>query len=196
VRSVQLITSDEVELDADIADAAGDQLGRVVVCHPHPLYGGDRHNVVVEALFAALPRAGFTTLRFDFRRGDGDGVAERLDVIAALDRLETEAGGPLLVAGYSFGAAVALGTDDPRIAAIAAIAPPLTMMQVDPPGVTTLVLTPRHDQFTPPDDAGPIVADWAQAEFDVIESADHFLAGHASAVAARVTEWLTAFVVR
>ena len=139
----------------------------------------------------SLPAAGFVTLRFDFRRG-GDGVAERLDIVAALDALSAVTDAPLALAGYSFGASVALNADDDRIAAIVAIAPPMSMMPAVDPGVPTLVLTPRHDQFCPPDAAMPIIATWADCEFDAIESADHFLAGHTAAVAARTATWLAA----
>lgn len=170
---------------------ASEPLGGVVVCHPHPAYGGNRFNNVVEALFTALPAAGSAALRFDFRSGGGDGTAERLDVIAALDALAERVEAPLALAGYSFGAAVALSTDDDRITAVAAVAPPLSMMSVSAPSVPTLVLTPQHDQFCQPDAARAIVDDWHDCTFDTIESADHFLMGHTAEVAERVTAWLT-----
>jgi len=193
VRTVQLTTSDGHLLDADIAEPPEgvDVLAAVVVCHPHPLYGGNRFNNVVEALFRALPAAGFTTLRFDFRGDHGDGKAERLDVIAALDALDETGAAPLLVAGYSFGAAVALGTADDRIAALAVIAPSLTMLPSAVPSVPTLVLAPEHDQFCPPDAATAIVDAWPDAELEIIESADHFLAGSTTRVAERFTGWLS-----
>jgi len=162
----------------------------IVVCHPHPTYGGNRFNNVVAALFSALPVAGFATLRFDFRADGGDGVGERLDVIAALDALADRIDAPLAVAGYSFGAAVALTTGDDRITAIAAVAPPLSMMKVPAPAAPTLILTPRHDQFCPPDAARAIIGDWTDCEFEAIESADHFLTGHTADVADRATSWL------
>jgi alpha/beta superfamily hydrolase len=192
---VQLTTSDGHVLDADIAEPpdGAQVLGGVVVCHPHPLYGGNRFDNVVEALFRALPAGGFTTLRFDFRRDHGDGTAERLDVVAALDALRETGAAPLLVAGYSFGAAVALGTVDDRIAALAVVAPPLTMLPAETPSVPTLVLTPEHDQFCPPEAARAIVGAWPTAELEIIESADHFLVGSAAGIAERVTGWLTAF---
>jgi alpha/beta superfamily hydrolase len=187
-----LQTADGQTLAADLADPAGDPRGGVVVCHPHPLYGGDRFHPVVDALFRALPAAGFRTLRFDFRAAHGGGVAERLDVVAALDALSgpESAGLPLYVAGYSFGALVALGTDDARIAGIVAIAPPLTS---DTPAHAgpVLVLSPRHDQFCPPERAAAITAAWPATSVDAIEGADHFLVGAAAAVAGRTVAWLT-----
>ena len=192
MESIQLSTSDGQQLAADIAVPDDTPVGGVVVCHPHPAYGGNRFNNVVEALFAALPEAGFATLRFDFRSGAGDGAAERLDVIAALDGLAERTDAPLALAGYSFGAAVALTTDDQPVTAIVAIAPPLGMMPVPTPQVPTLVLTPRHDQFCQPDAAQAIVAHWPDCEFEAIESADHFLMGHTADVAARAVSYLEA----
>jgi len=164
----------------------------VVVCHPHPAHGGNRFNNVVEALFSALPAAGFVTLRFDFRTGGGDGVTERLDVVAAMDALAARTDAAVGLVGYSFGASVALNTQDDRVAAIVAIAPPLSMMPAPAPSVPTLVLTPQHDQFCPPDVARAIVDAWDGCDFQPIESADHFLMGHTAGVAERVATWLDA----
>ena len=188
--SIQLSTADGHLLEADLRAPDGALRGGIVVCHPHPAYGGNRFNNVVETLFTALPVAGFAALRFDFRSGGGDGVAERLDVIAALDSLGERVDAPLALAGYSFGAAVGLATADDRITAIAAIAPPLSMMTVAAPSVPTLVLTPQHDQFCPPDAARAIVGSWDACDFETIESADHFLIGHTAVVAGRVIDWL------
>ncbi|MEW6471485.1 MAG: hypothetical protein AB1679_04365 [Actinomycetota bacterium] len=45
----------EVEADLLVADEAW---AGAVVCHPHPAYGGDRHNVVVDRIFRTLGDAG------------------------------------------------------------------------------------------------------------------------------------------
>ena len=191
-----LHTTDGHQLDADIAPARGPARGVAVVCHPHPLYGGDRFNDVVDALFGALPGAGFTTIRFDFRAEHDRGVGERLDAIAAIDAvLDSVADGgtgrsPVVLAGYSFGALVALSTRDQRIAAVVAVAPPLSPT-VEAPDVPTLVLSPRHDQFCPADAAEAIVAEWPDADLQAVESADHFLAGRTDAVARATVAWLT-----
>jgi uncharacterized protein len=187
-----LHTADGQTLAADRAEPNGDVRGGVVVCHPHPLYGGNRFHPVVDALFRTLPAAGFRTLRFDFRAAHDGGVAERLDLVAALDGLaaDTSAGLPLFVAGYSFGALVALATDDARIAGVVAIAPPLTADAPAHPG-PALVLSPSHDQFCPPERAAAIAASWPDTTVVAIEGADHFLVGAAAAVAERTAAWLT-----
>ena len=105
-----------------------------VVCHPHPLFGGTMHNKVVHAAAEALARRGLPTLRFNFRgvgRSAGrhdNGRGEQEDLKAALAFLaERWPGRPILAAGYSFGAFVALsvGCADDRVASLVGIAAPL-----------------------------------------------------------------------
>jgi alpha/beta superfamily hydrolase len=87
----------------------------VVICHPHPLYGGDIYNNVVEALDEGFSMKGFTTLRFNFRgvRGSGgiydEGEGEVRDVLAALKFLKNHINEDayIMLAGYSFGAWIA-----------------------------------------------------------------------------------------
>ena len=186
--SLVLHTSDGQRLAADLVEPGGAVRGAVVVCHPHPLFGGNRFHPVVEALFGALPGVGFTTMRFDFRAEHDGGIAERLVVAAALDHL-SGAIQRLFVVGYSFGAVGGLATDDQRVAGIVAIAPPLSS-QTPPPTTASLVLTPRHDQYCSPDTAAAIVAAWPDADFAVIEGADHFLVGRAATVAELSAAWL------
>lgn len=190
-------TVDHVHLDGDLTTVDG-AVAAAVLCHPHPLYGGDRRNPVIDALFTGLPAAGVTVLRFDFRGvGEsegthGDGIDERLDVAAAVDLLAAASDAPLWTVGYSFGALVALATTHPRIDGWVAIAPPLAALKGSPPGAAldhrpVRLIIGRHDQFTTPDQAAPIVAGWRNTTTDVIESADHFLAGHLAAVTELVT---------
>jgi hypothetical protein len=192
IRTVQLRTSDGVELVGDLAVPATAR-SAAIVCHPHPQYGGNRSNNVVTALFDALPVAGVAALRFDFRARFSGGPGERLDAVAAVDELARAVPGvPLVAVGYSFGAMVALGLDDARVTLLCLVAPPLAMApEVRSPAVPTLVLTPAHDQFSPPEANGPIAARWPNCEHEVIEMADHSLAGHTRTVAERVTAWLT-----
>jgi uncharacterized protein len=99
----------------------------VVVCHPHPLFGGTMHNNVVYRMARALARQSFAVLRFNFRGVGtssgvhGDGVTEQEDVRAALDFLaDKNPDVPLWLAGFSFGARVGLdvGVADDRVASL------------------------------------------------------------------------------
>jgi alpha/beta superfamily hydrolase len=98
----------EVPADVPVRYAA-------VVCHPHPLFGGTLHNKVVHTLARSLRSGGAATLRFNFRgvgasEGQHDeGVGETADTLAAVAGARTRwPSVPLLLAGFSFGAAVAI----------------------------------------------------------------------------------------
>jgi uncharacterized protein len=197
IRPITLAAGDGAALAGDLA-LPPEPRAAAVVCHPHPAYGGDRRNIVVEALFRALPAAGVAALRFDFRPGaGGDPGGARADVVAALDRLAAEvgAGVPLWLAGYSFGADVALAVDDPRARGWVAVAPPLRFGGPPAPAVgdgrPVLVVVPEHDQFSPPDAARAATGAWPSVDVAVVPGADHFLAGGTAAVAAAVVAWLS-----
>ena len=119
---------------------ADDPKGAVVLAHPHPLYGGTLNNPVVFHADRELNRAGFTTLRFNFRgveRSDGahdEGRGEVGDVAAAAEWIKALAPGkPLLLVGYSFGSrcAIAHAISDPTISGVVAIGLPLRVWGFD-----------------------------------------------------------------
>ncbi len=89
----------------------------VIICHPHPAYGGDMNNNVVLGIKEALEKEGFVILRFNFRGVNlsegsyGEGKGEIEDVIAALSFMKIQArvdNNRLFLSGYSFGAWVGL----------------------------------------------------------------------------------------
>ena len=89
--------------------------GAVVVCHPHPQHGGTMHNKVAYTLSRAFVRSGFEALRFNFRVTEGsegrydDGIGELDDALAAIEFMRSRHGAyPLWLAGFSFGAAIAV----------------------------------------------------------------------------------------
>jgi uncharacterized protein len=98
-----------------LLDVPDDAAGLAVVCHPHPEGGGTMHNKVVHTLARAFIRGGFATLRFNFR-GTGasagsydEGEGEVDDALAALAFMRARRPqGPSWLAGFSFGAAIAI----------------------------------------------------------------------------------------
>jgi alpha/beta superfamily hydrolase len=105
-----------------------------LVLHPHPQHGGTMHNKVVFRAARALQMAGFQALRFNFR-GVGDstgafdgGRGEAEDARVALDYLlnEQPQAREVIIAGFSFGAAIGLrvGCHDARVHRLVAIGAP------------------------------------------------------------------------
>ncbi len=93
----------------------------VVICHPHPLYGGNMDNNVVLSLSFALAQQGFVTLRFNFRgvgNSEGEHTKGELEEQEALGALEFLKAWPGVdskrvgLAGYSFGSGVVLNNPE------------------------------------------------------------------------------------
>jgi len=119
--------------------ADGSPIACAVVCHPHPLYAGTMHNKVAHTLARSFLGEGFAALRFNFR-GVGesageydDGVGEVADALAAVDWLSAEFPSlPLWLAGFSFGAAVAIKASiECKPAGLVSIAPPVRRFASD-----------------------------------------------------------------
>ncbi|MCH7820611.1 MAG: alpha/beta hydrolase [Proteobacteria bacterium] len=90
-------------------------VGVVVVCHPHPQHGGTMHNKVVHTLARSFVRMGFAALRFNFRGTEAsegcydNGNGELDDALAAIEWMCAKySNQPLWLAGFSFGAAIAV----------------------------------------------------------------------------------------
>lgn len=191
--TVSLDTIDGVRIEADLVRVdAIPARGCVVIGHPHPLYGGDRHNHVVRSLQVAAANVGLHSIAVDFR-GVGnsggvhdDGDSERLDLAAACELAElVEPDTPIVMAGYSFGSVVAMNVSHPWIAGWIAVAPPLPMMGSRPTAASNprpkVLLAPEHDQFTPPSSLRLAVGDWSNTEIILMPGVDHFIAADAPA---------------
>jgi alpha/beta superfamily hydrolase len=174
----------------------------VVVAHPSPQYGGDMHSIVVDALFRRGPAIGATVVRFNFRgvgassgRHDG-GPGERDDLRAALDHTAAQSPDlPLAIAGYSFGAEVALTVDHPRSLGWFFVAPVLRMfpadqfVAADDPRPKRIVVA-QHDQYMPPVGVREATRGWPNTTIDVARMVDHFFAGGTSAVVASFDQFV------
>jgi len=171
------------------------QIG-VVLCHPHPLYGGEMHNNIVSALTITLQKAGIATLRFNFRgvgqsggsHDQGNGEVE--DVRAAVTYLLSRQAVPtVVIAGYSFGSMVGLraGVADARIHKLIGVALPIGFG--DPSFLLSstkpkLLISGDHDNYSPLPSLHTLFAQLSEPKSLItINGADHFFWGQEDEVA-------------
>lgn len=183
--NTSITTSDGEVLEAEFFLPAN-PVTAVVITHPNPLMGGDMHTPVPGAFFRALDDLHAAGLRFNFRgvgksTGTHDkGQAEQLDLAAAIEHLAAAVPDmPLLLAGWSFGADVALTTADDRVAGWYLAAPPLrvvdpSIMEAKHAGAPKVLAVGENDQFAPPQLVADITDGWTATEIRVIAGADHF----------------------
>lgn len=169
-----------------------------VICHPHPNYGGSMYNNVVDGIIAGLQRAGYATLRFNFRgvgQSDGEydgGEGEVDDARAAMAFILSQPNvksDRAVMAGYSFGAMVAVraGLSDPAVSCVVAVALPLAMAPIKIPaqaGHRILLVSGDSDSYSPPDKLRALAARITPPpEVAIIAGADHFFGGFEGEIA-------------
>jgi alpha/beta superfamily hydrolase len=178
-----------IEAQRDAAMASTQTRGVAVIAHPHPLFGGTMDNKVVQTLARAFVASGWTAVRFNFRgvgASEGlhdDGLGEADDMRAVIEQVAPN--GALAIAGFSFGAFVALNTlsvlwelrDVQRVAlvgaSVARVAPrPLPEAAHE----RTLVVHGEQDDTV----ALAAVLDWARPQslpVTVVPGSGHFFHG-------------------
>lgn len=178
----------------------------IVVCHPHPMYGGDMHNNVVDAVCQTAAADGIVALRFNFRGAGGsegsydNGVGEQDDVGAALAylrELPEVDGARVALAGYSFGAAIALQAVDERLNAFIAVSLPTTMPLKDVRvACPALFISGDEDEYS---DAGELTrlvrGLGSKAELKLLPGLGHFWFGVERDLQAIISPFLRAHLL-
>lgn len=196
----------------------GSVKGGVVISHPYPPHGATMALPVVYRIGTVSRTRGLATLRFNFRgvgesKGTFSGTEEHRDVEAAaaflrhrLDLLEGEAEPgsgalPLALAGYSFGsimaARAAAGLDYVRALALVGFVvewehlPPDTLERLAAFRGPVFALCAEHDDIGRPEQVDRALASLGlDYKVEVVEGADHFLAGKQWEVGERVAAFL------
>lgn len=168
----------------------------VVVCHPHPQFGGTMHNKVVYWMARAFESVDCSVLRFNFRGVEqsegswGEGAGEAEDAVAALDWLHAQhPDAPLWMAGFSFGcyAGLKAARKDARVERLFAVAPavnlwPFDFMQGDSRPLTVVAGT--ADRIVPHAAVAASVRLQPGAKLHTINDAGHFFDEHRKQLAA------------
>jgi alpha/beta superfamily hydrolase len=162
----------------------------VVICHPHPLYGGTMHNKVITMLAKVCTELGFMHLRFNYRGiGASEGEyghleGEVLDALAAIDWLaQHHPYKKLWLFGFSFGSYIAARASIVRSCEqLLTVAPAVQHAQFDTlPPITCpwTILQGEKDEIVP----AQLVVDFAQSreekpELILLPDSGHFFHGH------------------
>ncbi len=179
----------EPSLEARVRASVGSERA-VVLCHPHPLYGGTMHSAVVLAIAKILAEKGsdrVATLRFNYRgvgksEGKyGEGLGETADVRAAIREFRRRAPrAKITVCGYSFGTWVGLrgAALEGGVDRVTLVAPAVRIFQFVREDASTFqgriaIFLGDHDEFCDVAEAQALAGDLG-AILQVLEGADHF----------------------
>ena len=183
-RSVIAGPAGDIECALDSVDAPR---GLALLCHPHPQHGGTLDNKVVQTLARGFTQLGYTALRFNFRGvGASQGVWDEgrgeLDDALAVIAAHRDTALPLVLGGFSFGAAMAaqalerLQAQSLPVERLVLVGPAVQHFAMPAVPEDTLVI---HGEL---DDVVPLSAvfDWARPQslpVAVLPGAGHFFHG-------------------
>lgn len=195
-----------LEAVLEVAQEVGQEqpvVGGVVVCHPHPQHGGTLHNKVAHTLARSFVSLGFAALRFNFRgvgqsEGEFDaGAGELDDTLTAIEWLRSRySQHPVWVAGFSFGAAIAIkAAVATEVDGLVSVAPAVARFATglnSQPGGPWLVVQGDQDELV---DVADTIC-WLNRlqpgpELQLIQGAEHFFHGRLI----DLRESITAFVI-
>jgi alpha/beta superfamily hydrolase len=176
--------------------------GGAVVAPPHPLYGGSMDSPVVNELSWACSARGLASLRFNWRgvgasagAPSGEPADADADYAAAAEQLAQTVSGPLVAAGYSFGAGAAARAlaRNARLRRLVLVSPPPQLLEpgaLAAPRRGALVITGERDGIAPAQALEALCRGVPGARLVVIPEADHFFQVGLADISRAVKEWL------
>ena len=198
----KLLTSDGLNLVAEIARPLKVSAGILVMLHPLPTAGGMMDSHIFRKAAARLPElADLTILRFNSRGTESEaglsdghfenGDGEIHDVQAAIDFAATNSDNSdnsdsqnIWIVGWSFGTDLALRhARDPRVKGLILLSPPLRTSGLSDlqwwanDGRPVIALVPEFDDYLKPKEAITAFAPLKQIEIIAVDGAKHLWVG-------------------
>jgi hypothetical protein len=174
-----------------------------VLCHPHPLYGGNMHSNVVQAARQVFAGLGWATLRFNFRGAGASGGSpaqgqkDAEDLIAVSEYLKAGSPGRIDLAAYSYGAWVALEAIRMGLSpdSLILLSPPLDFMSFEGlklPEVPGLVTIGNQDDFCSVESLRKWLSNQpgAPVALEILPYTDHFYWGTERVLSEKITAFL------
>ena len=158
--------------------------GIALIAHPHPLQGGAKDNKVVTTLAKTFFGLGYVAVRPNFRGvgatagayDEGNGETEDLLAVAAWAQAQY-GGGPLVLAGFSFGSFVQTRVvKRVRAERLVLVGPAVNRFPAETVPADTLVIHGELDEVVPL----AAVFDWARPQnlpVVVVPGGEHFFHG-------------------
>jgi len=175
-----------IECAVDLPEPGTEFPATIIICHPHPLHGGNMRNKVVTIMERSMRELGLRTVRFNFR-GAGESAGEHDDGYGETDDLfavaewvrRTRPDDALWLGGFSFGSYVALRAAlNLQTGQLISIAPPVDRYPFESlrhPECPWLVIQGDEDEVVNID----AVRQWVNTlkpppDLVVMKKADHF----------------------
>jgi uncharacterized protein len=180
----------------------GNAAATAVILHPHPLHGGTMQNKVVHTLARAFAELGVASVRFNFRGvgasagGFAHGEGETEDALAVIEWVRQQRpGSPIWLAGFSFGAYVALRAAAPaQVSGLITVAPAVHLYDFSKlilPHCPWLLIQGEADEVVPVEAVRDWLADTMPSPQTLfLPGAGHFFHGRLNDLKAALREFV------
>lgn len=207
-----IINGAEGRLEGRYTLAKNERAPVAVLLHPHPQYGGTMHNKVVFTLNQCFVKAGFSTLRFNFRgvgRSQGSfarGEGELTDAASALDWIQAynANASACWIAGFSFGAWIGMQLlmRRPEIDRFIAVAPPANVYDfgfLAPCPSSGLIVQGDKDEIVTEESVQKLTEKLSRQkdiiiDYRVIKGANHFFMDRLDKLAGAASDYIASAI--
>ena len=198
------VSNEDIKLEAEYYQSTTDKLSAVIICHPHPQFGGNFSNNVVIGVHHKFISNDISSLRFNFRavgRSTGthtSGRGELTDVKACIDFLINDKNiERVFICGYSYGAAIGCSAVNysEKIVGYAAISLPWDLLgpkykKLSQSNKPKLFIQGDRDDVAHFSNFENHYSSYENPkEFVIIKGADHFYRGYEEQIASDVLDF-------